>query len=75
MPKKLKRLTRADKVALSKVTDDFQTADQIGVSDQSLDSLAAHGHVRAVLEIGSMRYRITEDGRAFLSKLPAEASS
>jgi hypothetical protein len=75
MPKNIKRLTRAEKVALTKVPEDFAPAEKIGVSADTLDRLAAYGHVRAVLDCGSMTYRITESGRAFLEGLGARATA
>lgn len=75
MPKNIKRLTRAEKVSLTKVPEDFAPADKIGVSADTLDRLAAHGHVRAVLDCGSMTYRITEGGRAFIDGIAAKAAS
>lgn len=73
MPKNPKRLTRADKINLSKLSDSFASPAEIGVDADSLDNLAAHGHARSILEGGEMRYRITEDGQAFLGTLPAHA--
>ena len=70
MAKKAKRLTRADKVNLSSLDDTFRPAKSIGVPEQSLETLAAHGHVRPILEGGEMLYRITEGGQAFLASLP-----
>ena len=71
MPKQNKRLTRAEKVALSKVSDEFRPADQIGLPTETLDRLAAHGYVRAVLDVGVMNYRLTEDGAAFVARVAA----
>lgn len=73
MPKQAKRLTRAEKVALSKVSDEFQTAYDIGLSLETLELLAAHGYVRAVLEVGVVNYRLTEDGADFVRNCSVSA--
>ena len=70
MGKRIKKLTRQHKLCLGKLDDEFRSADQIGVSESLLDVLADHGFARAVLEVGEMRYRITDAGR---DRLPAPA--
>jgi len=65
MPKNAKRLTRAEKVALSKLTENFLCAGAIGAREADLDSLAARGFAAGVLEMGTMRYAIAEKGREY----------
>lgn len=69
MGKRIKKLTRQHKLCLGKLNDDFRSAKQIGVAESLLDALTERGLARAVLELGEMRYRITETGR---ERLPAD---
>lgn len=73
MPKQTKRMTRAEKVALSKVKTKYQTAAEIGVDAETLDSLVARGYVATVSLVGPPQYRITENGTDALPQKHADA--
>jgi len=73
MPKKQKRMTRVDKIALSKVTTSHKTASQIGVDSSILDGLALRGYVVCFKSVGPALYQITEAGRDFLGRGPSDA--
>lgn len=72
MAKNPKRLTRADKINLSKLTDDFKSARDIGADESSLQNLSLHGLARSVLEAGVMTFRITQEGSNFGTKKTAD---
>lgn len=69
MGKRLKKLTRQHKICLGALQDEFQTEREIGFTSDLLDTLVDHGLARSVLDMGDMRYRITEAGRDRLSAM------
>lgn len=66
MPRKPKRLTRAEKVALSNLTEDYRDARACGAASGALDGLVSRGLALSLLESGEMAYRLSPEGAAFL---------
>lgn len=62
MPKKSKRLTRADKLKLSNLSDQFESPNDLGVPLQTLENLERHGLTQSLLENGDIKFKITEKG-------------
>jgi len=68
MPKQNKRLTRAEKVALSKITGTHKTSAEIGADQSVIDALVDRGYVARFQTVGPAQYQITEQGQDFLDK-------
>lgn len=73
MGKRSGKITRQHKSALTKLTDEMRTAGEIGENEQCLMDLADHRLARAVLDLGEMRFRITEKGKSMISRLAVDA--
>lgn len=61
--KQLKRMTRVEKKALSRLSGEHQSADQLGASDELMGSLVGRGFAVRYDVVGKPLYQITELGR------------
>lgn len=57
MAKNPGRITRAEKIASQKLTEDYRTPSAIGAEDAVLEKLVSRGVAEALLGNGSMTYR------------------
>lgn len=64
MSRRVTRLTKAEKIALSKLDGTYRSASELSVSAEALDSLNARELCDFSLDIATPIYRINDAGRA-----------
>lgn len=68
MGKRRAEFTRARKVILSQLTDEYRSASVIRADEKDLNALQKFGLADAILEHGEMIYRLSDSGTEWLQK-------